>query len=253
MFGKISVALLLIFLLPSCEGHVVKSSSQGQLETIDCGNSYISFEVKGRYQCSKYELTKGNSTTGSFQIFNVSGVSGDGDGISGQVQKAMTSNSGYSFRVTDGAEESIHSYNPDTRAGQNWSAVTSAGNAKLARFTYNGRNCFGFYVAGGLNRSNTGYDYLKLGNICREAGRAPYTNEELRSLVDKFEVRSTLPEVLTVSSPSPQQTKAVQPIMPSSAIADFAAKVKALKDAHDQGSISDAEFETKKKALLDAM
>jgi hypothetical protein len=123
--------------------------------------------------------------------------------------------------------------------------------AKVATFTVNGKNCFAFMSAGGVGYKTLGYQYLTRGSLCQPPNRAQFSNQEIAKRIAKFEARTELPEIRATAKPTP--TKSVDPGGTSPPVSDLSAKLKALKDAYDQGLISSPEYETKRKALLDAM
>jgi hypothetical protein len=169
--------------------------------------------------------------------------------------RAMGSQSAYAYNSLDKPEDFIHGVSQESRSGQNWSALMNIQGTKVATFTLGGKNCFAFASAGGTGYKMLGYQYLRRGSLCQVAGRPQFTNEQIERLIEKFEARTELPEIRTTAKPTSNSTlsKSVDPGGTSPQVSDFLAKLKALKDAYDQGLISSSEYETRQKAVLDAM
>jgi hypothetical protein len=73
-------------------------------------------------------------------------------------------------------------------------------------------------------------------------------------LESKVQMRGSLSQMTAPSSASPSpQTPPLQSVPVASGSLDFSGKMRVLRDAFDKGLITADEYETKRKALLNAL
>jgi hypothetical protein len=249
MLGKTIILAFVMSLATSCSG-VVTAANKEDKESIDCSESYIDMRLSGNYTCSQFSIKHGtnNPSGGHFRTFNLFGRSEDGISLSIQANVALDNNSYYDATTTNNVERQIQNFNDATIRGQNWTATRTVGGRRVMLFNDNGRNCFGFHGVGDANK--WGLRYFTKGEFCRSVGDAVFSNDQINEILNKIAVRDSAPKIQKIlPSPTAPAGSATTDTKPNGTIA----KLKELKDAFDQGLINAAEYEAKKKILIDAM
>jgi hypothetical protein len=237
-------------LFVGCENGVTSISHHGP-QDIDCSESYVAVKAPGSFKCTKLQaVASDDAGRGMFQRFNLSGKTSDGTTVNIQGHVALTNNT-YIYGVSSDPLKTIQGFNDWTQAAHNWTSVRTLGSSYVVKFTTE-RNldCVGFVSPGQQN--SRGWQSYSRGYICPASGKAAFTDDQVRELLSKIQVLDK-PTGSKPVEPVNATTKQLEPGETSPAIAAFAAKMKALKDAYEQGSISFDEYESKRKALINAL
>jgi hypothetical protein len=251
---RIGIIAVLAVSLAGCEhGVTTISSLKKGKQDVDCSASYVTINMAGTFKCSQFDLEAADSGGGIFRTFNLMGTASDTTFVNIQARKALSSR-GFYYNVYEKVSENIQGFNDTTSAAHDWTPVKSVANARIIRFvTADARSCVGFVSAGQPSSAGNGWKSFKRGYFCPGRNKSTFTDDQVGALVSGIEIRDTIPTPTSVSTPALSPPESSQAGVTSPAIASFAAKMKALKEAYEQGSISFDEYDAKRKALMNAM
>jgi hypothetical protein len=205
-----AILALIALVLASCNsGTTSVTSWENENRDVDCAASYLVLNTFGDFKCSQYGATASNDTPGAgiFRTFNLLGTTADGTTVNVQGMKSLTDR-GYFNGIFDNEQSKIQNFNNLTIAAHDWTGIRALRSAHVASFvSARNQNCFGFIAPGSPSRW-AGWSSYRRGFFCTPAGRPQFTDEQITSLIDKIELRDSIPRPIppVATMPPPATT-----------------------------------------------